>query len=384
MSRPTTPRIVCATSLALGREAFETLGDVAWLPEAAIGPEAVRDADVLVTRSKVKVNDRLLEGSRLRFYGTATAGFDHVDPAALERRGIAWAQAPGSNANSVAEYVLAALARIGLDRGIDWTGRVLGIIGAGHVGSRLAALAKPFGLRVLLNDPPLRDRTGDAAYVDRDELLAASDLVSLHVPLTDDGPYPTRGLANARFFARMKRGAVFINASRGEVVDEPSFHAAAGSGAFSAVVLDVFAREPDIDAAMMARADLVSPHIAGYSYDGRVKGTYMVYAAACRALGVEPRWAIPAAASPTRLSAPARLEPSDLYRLITAAYDPAADDRRLRGLTAGQPMGPHFQGLRASYPERYEFPHFAVDGLAPGSPGAATLAALGFVVHSGG
>jgi erythronate-4-phosphate dehydrogenase len=374
-------KVVCATSVAGGAEAFARLGRVELVPEAEINASVIRGAQALITRSKVRVNEALLEGSSLQFYGTATAGTDHVDIAALERRGITWSEAAGSNANSVAEYVLCALAHLGLSRGLVWRGRTLGVVGAGHVGSRLAELAPALGLRVLLNDPPLRDRTGLPHYRPLTEVLAESDIVSLHVPLTDDGPYPTRGMADSVFFASMKPGAVFINASRGEVVVEQALRLASAHGAFAALVLDVFDHEPDIDLAILNIADLASPHIAGYSLDGRLKGTELVYRAACLRLGIDPVWQPPAAVRLTTLAPPAGVVGDILVQhCLLLAYHPLRDDERLRALPIGQPMRTHFQGLRQSYPERREFPHFRVDAGRCDPVATASLRRLGFAV----
>ncbi|HMO03574.1 MAG TPA: 4-phosphoerythronate dehydrogenase [Kiritimatiellia bacterium] len=372
---------VCATSVAGGEEAFARLGRVVMVPEAEINASVLRGAQALVTRSKVKVTEALLADSSLRFYGTATAGTDHVDIAALERRGIAWSEAAGSNANSVAEYVLCALAHLGLARGMVWRGKTLAIIGAGHVGSRLAELAPSLGLRVLLNDPPLRDRTGNPAYRPLAEVLAEADLVSLHVPLTDHGPHPTRGMADAVFLASMKPGAVFINASRGEVVVESALRLAAARGAFAAVILDVFDHEPDIDLTTLQLADLASPHIAGYSLDGRLKGTELVYRAACRLRGVDPVWHPPSAAHPTSIELPAGVVGDVLVQhALLGAYHPMRDDERLRALPVGVPMRTHFQALRHAYPERREFPHFQVDAARCDDAAAMALRRLGFAV----
>ena len=365
--------------MTCGLDAFSTLGNTIMVPEAEINAGVVRNADILITRSKVNINDALLDGSRVTFYGTATAGTDHVDAAALERRGIAWAEAAGSNANSVAEYILASLSHLALNHQVDWTGKTMGIIGAGHVGSRLAELAEPFGLKVILNDPPLFDATGIAHYQKLDYLLAHSDIVSLHVPLTNSGAYPTAGMADHAFFAMMKPGAVFINASRGEVVVESALQHAADKRAFLAIVLDVFAHEPDIQIDTLKIAAIGTPHIAGYSYDGRVKGTAMVYQAACRHLGVKPAWKAPLATSTVVLGAiPKQPAPHHLYEFIESAYSPAADDQRLRSLPVGMPMRKHFQKLRQEYPERREFQAYTLTTGDPGSTFATRVKKLGF------
>jgi len=382
MPAPAKPlKIVCATSVTGGLPAFSTLGQTVMIPEAEITPLAIRDADVLVTRSKVKINESFLTHSHLSFYGTATAGFDHVDISALQKRNIAWSQAPGCNANSVAEYVIAALSWIGVRSQVDWTGKTIGIIGAGHVGSRLAEVAGIFGLNVILNDPPLRDATGDKRYRNLDEVLEKADIVSLHVPLVHDGRHPTIGMADQAFFAAMKPGSIFINASRGEVVVESDLREAADHGVFFAVVLDVFDHEPDINISTLKVATLATPHIAGYSLDGRLKGTEIVYQAACRHFGVNPTWQPPPISEPTMLGAmPAQPDRRTLYEIILSAYNPGDDDHRLRSLPVGSRMHKHFQELRQNYAERGEFFRFAVSNANGASDTADRLNKLGFQV----
>lgn len=375
--------IVCATSLAGGQEAFETLGHVTMIPEQDIDAASILGADILVTRSKVHVNDALLEGSSLQFYGTATAGFDHVDAGALDRRGIAWSQAPGSNANSVAEYVIASLCRLARKRDIDWSGMTMGIIGAGHVGSRLAELARAFGLRVLLNDPPLQEQTGAPSYRPLNEVLAGADIVTLHVPLTDEGTHATRGMVDSKFLSATKPGTIFINASRGEVVQENDLLAAFGEGRLSALILDVFDHEPGIRSEVMDAAFIATPHIAGYSLDGRLKGTEMVYLAACRHFGIDPSWRVKTGDGHDFIDVQGNQSPAAMIQeLVLNAYDPTLDDQRLRDRPDDTPMAAHFQQLRRNYPERREFSHYTVRCGTAHANLAATLVALGFNVSS--
>jgi erythronate-4-phosphate dehydrogenase len=358
--------ILCATSVANGGEAFASLGHVTLMPEADIDNASLRGMDALVTRSKVKVNDDLLEGCSLRFYGTATAGADHVDAASLAARGIAWSEAAGCNANSVAEYVVASLAWLGLRRGLSWRDCTIAIIGAGHVGSRLGELAAALGLRVRFCDPPLAESTGDASrYEPLAAVLAEADVVSLHVPLTDTGPHPTRGMVNHAFFEAMKPGAVFINSSRGEVVaDETELLARRADGRFGGLILDVFHHEPAILPDLVEGADLATPHIAGYSLDGRLAGTQMIYEAACRHFGCEPVWRMPVTAAPQTLAVKTTGNGPDdlLFSTILAAYNPSDDYAHLKeGGAEPAKLAAHFRHLRARYPDRREFRHFAAD-----------------------
>jgi erythronate-4-phosphate dehydrogenase len=382
-------KIVCATSVALGKEAFSSIGHVTLIPEQEINADVVRDADLLITRSKVKIDAALLEGSRVSFVATATSGIDHLDIDYLNARSIAWANAPGCNANSVAEWVIAGLLQLHVVTWIPLEGKTLGIIGVGHIGSRVAALAPALGLRVLLHDPPRAAAEPSPVWTDLDALLAESDVVTLHVPLTDCGPYATRGMVNCRFLAAMKPGSIFINSARGEVVDEESLLLALQQKWIAHALLDVFACEPDINPRLAEAAFLATPHIAGYSHEGRVLGTEMCYRAACGFLEIEPRWVPPPLASDSVRVVD--LDPrglSDLEALayvVQRAYDIAADDRALRdGLGANEAIRrERFQRLRANYTERREFSAHTVRLAAAAPSLEAKLERLGFAVEHG-
>lgn len=381
-------KIVCATSVTLGQEAFSTIGEVVWVPERDITPDVVRDADLLITRSKVKLTRALLKDSRVSFVATATAGVDHVDTAFLDERSIAWASAPGSNANSVAEWVTAALLHLAIKRGFELDGKTIGIVGVGNVGSRVAALAPALGLRVLLNDPPRAALEPGPLWSDLDTLLAKSDIVTLHVPLTTEGPYATHHCVDCRFLSSLNPGAIFLNASRGEVVDEECLRLGLEQHWLAHAALDVFAHEPDVDPRTAACAELVTPHIAGYSYEGRVRGTDMCYRAACAFLEIEPRWSPPPLnADPNRtllVDPRGRSDTEALADLVLRAYDIAADDRALRAGLAGDEAArkKHFQTLRAHYPDRHEFPAYTVRLAHPAPTLASRLTRLGFRVDT--
>jgi erythronate-4-phosphate dehydrogenase len=377
-------KIICASSLALGREIFSTLGEVTVVPERDITAEVVRDADALIVRSKVRVNRELLEGSRVSFVGTATAGTDHFDVPWLEEHGLAWTSAPGSNARSVAEYVVAALLRLAVRHPVSLEGKRLAIVGVGNVGRRLADLAPALGLEVLLNDPPRAAVESDPALRSLEEILPQADIVSLHVPLTLEGPYATRHLVDCRFLSLLKPGCLFVNASRGEVVDEDSLLLALRQGWVSRSVLDVFEREPRLRCEVAIQADLISPHIAGYSYEGRVNGTHLCYEAACRFFEREATWRASPADCPScpaiQLDARGRRVEEVLDAVVRVAYDIEADDAALRsGLVEDDvERGRHFQKLRAQYPNRYEFGAWPVAVRGADDVVRERLRALGF------
>ncbi|MCL2103724.1 MAG: 4-phosphoerythronate dehydrogenase, partial [Kiritimatiellaeota bacterium] len=272
-------KIVCDKNMPYAFEAFSTLGDVTLKDGRQITAEDVRDAEALFTRSTTKINASLLDGSAVRFYGTAVIGTDHIDIPYLESRGIAWTAAPGCNAESVANYVTAALLSLGV-----WGGMTLGVIGVGNVGRRVCRHGGGLGLRVLANDPPRMRDPNDAEaarFVSLDHLLAESDIVTCHVPLTRDGQDATFHLFDTPRFAMMKPGAIFINAARGGVADTDALIAALGGGRVAHAVIDCWEGEPAYPPDLLARADIATPHIAGHSYEGKVNGTAMIYRAAC-------------------------------------------------------------------------------------------------------
>ncbi len=245
--------------------------EVRALPGKAIGPADVRDAAALLVRTRTRCDAALLDGSAIRLVATATIGTDHIDLDYCASHGITVASAPGCNAAAVAQYVRVALHTLGLDR----PGTTLGVIGVGHVGTLVAEAGRRRGIRVLLNDPPREAAEGPAGFTPLPELLAQSDVVTLHIPLWPEN----RDFADAAFFAAMKPGASFINASRGEVVDEAALLAARPK--LDKLVIDVWKNEPDINRTLLAAADIATPHIAGYSIQGKMNGTTAVV----RALG---------------------------------------------------------------------------------------------------
>lgn len=252
--------------------------DVRRLPGGEIGPDDVRDASALLVRTRTRCNASLLEESAVRLVATATIGTDHIDMRYCAKHGITVASAPGCNAAAVAQYVGAALHALSLDR----QGATLGVIGVGHVGSLVAEVGRRAGMRVLLSDPPREAAEGPAGFTPLPELLAASDIVTLHIPLWPEN----RDFADAAFFSQMRPGASFFNVSRGEVVDEDALLAARPR--LDKLVLDVWKNEPAINRALLAVADIATPHIAGYSIQGKINGTQAVVRAVGETFGIDP------------------------------------------------------------------------------------------------
>lgn len=352
-------RIVADENIPLLDEFFADFGTIRRLPGRAIAAEDVRDADLLLVRSVTRVDRALLEGSAVRFVGTCTIGTDHLALDYFANAGIAWSSAPGCNARGVVDYVLGSLLTLAEREGIEPAGRVYGVVGAGQVGGRLVEVLRGLGWRVLVCDPPRQAAEG-GDFVDLRRIVAECDAISLHTPL--DGA--TRHLFDGARLAALKPGTWLINASRGAVVDNAALRRLLPQRPDLKVVLDVWEGEPQVDVELAALCQLATPHVAGYSLDGKLRGTAQVYQACCRALGVAPRVSLDAllpAPWLAELSLDARAEPSwALATLCRAVYDPRRDDadfhRSLVGDAEARRTG--FDRLRKHYPMRRE-----IDGL---------------------
>jgi len=369
-------KIVADPSIPFVREAFAPLGDVHSIPGRQITSAAVRDAEALLIRSITPVNAALLNGSKLKFIATATIGTDHVDQICLRERGIGFASAVGSNANSVAEYIIAALLELAHRRGFRLRNKTLGVVGVGNVGSRVVRYAGALGMRVLQNDPP-RQRAEEAKeFVSLNRICDEADIITLHVPLTKSGHNATFHMFDAKSIAIFaqpeagleKRRPILINSSRGPVVDNKALLDAIASKKLSGAILDVWEGEPNIMADLLdggypgkcVGVDLGTPHIAGYSLDGKVNGTRMIHRAACGFFGMKLTWEppLPQPQVPNlEVTVGAGEDNEDvLRRAIRQIYDITADDAALRkivGATDG--IGVNFDKFRAEYPIRREF-----------------------------
>lgn len=378
-------KIVVDENIPFGIETFGQIGDVITAHGRKIDAGLVRDADLLIVRSITRINGELLEGSRVKFVGTCTIGTDHVDTAYLDQRGIAFASAPGCNANSVAEYIIAALLVLARRGDCRLEGKTIGVVGIGNVGSKVVEKCRSLGMRVLQNDPPLaRQSPHDPRFLPLDELMGA-DFITLHVPLTKRGPDRTWHMADRAFLDCMKHGAVLLNTCRGAVLDN------AAPDDRQSFVLDVWEGEPDINIALLDRVALGTPHIAGYSYDGKVTGTAMVYESACRALGLQAEFdplelLPPSPHERMGIDASGRDHEDVLRDAVLAVYDIEGDDRRLRAvmdLPAGE-RGARFDRLRKEYPQRREFQNTTIELIGGDDALRRKFAGIGFRVGGNG
>lgn len=378
-------KIIADRGIPLVREVFSHLGTVEVVPAKRITAGLVRDADILLVRSVTKINEALLSGSSVRFVATSTIGTDHIDREYLDTRQIGFACAPGSNAQSVAEYVCAALVYCSHKYSFDLKSKVLGIIGVGNIGKRVLHMAPVLGMQCLCNDPPRARKEDSSEFVPLDRLLRDADMVTIHVPLTPEGPDATLRMVDEIFLRRIKTGALLFNTSRGKIVDELILKKMRGQ--LGGLVLDVWENEPSVDTDLLAMTDCGTPHIAGYSYDGRINGVGMVYEAVCDFLGREPRWR-PSAHLDTipmyelNLSSPCADPLSDS---ILQAYPIGRDVAHMRELAGvrAEEQGSYFTRLRENYPRRLEFNHFSIDtcvddGVILPDSARQNLARLGF------
>jgi len=377
-------KIVADANIPFVKECFSSIGEVTVIGGREITPGVVADADILLVRSITPVCEKLLAGSKVRFVATATIGLDHVDIDFLGRSNIGFASAPGSNANSAAEYVVAGLLDIGQRHAFDLEDRSIGIIGVGNVGGRVAKKCAAMGMDVYLNDPPLRRQTGDAKYLPLEKLFDC-DFITFHTPLTFEGRDKTHHLADEKFFKSLKQRCVFVNASRGPVVDGGALKSAIRSGRLRAVVLDVWENEPNIETELLSMVDLGTPHVAGYSLDGKIAGMIMIYKAVCEYFEVEPKFDLqdflPEPAVPELKVDPNITNDQDaLLRAVRKIYRIDKDDTSLRRMLdkPAEQRGEYFDSLRKNYPVRREFQNTSVVLKDDNSSLAKKLIGVGF------
>ncbi len=355
-------------------QAFTKFADVTAYNGSGITAEKVHDADVLLVRSVTSVNADLLAGSQVKFVATMTSGKDHIDESYLQNKNIGFTHARGSNARSVAEYILSSLIVLANQHGFKLREKTVGVIGCGEVGTCVIRMLETIGVRCLMNDPPLKDAYGKKTsgndpsivtkYCDLKTLFSA-DIITLHIPLTENGSYPTRKLVDADFLAQLNGDVILVNTSRGGVIDETALKNHLACHGEMKVVLDVWENEPDIDLELLTQVDISTPHIAGYSADGKIRATQMVFESMCIFFNLNAKWEATSnlPANSLEISESAELNDEDVVQMaILANYDVRSDSISLRRLSEVniERRGCYFDELRKNYPTRREFPEMVI------------------------
>jgi len=355
---------------------IEQIGNVTYLESGQFTAEAVKDANVLIVRSVDKCSREILERSRVKLITTATIGFDHIDTAYCDEAGIIWKNAPGSNAESVAEYLLASLIRLSMHKEESLQGKTIGIVGVGHVGSKVEALCKAYGMQVLKNDPPRADKEGNAPFVSLETIAKEADIISLHTPLTKEGKYPTWHLANTKFIDSLERKPWFINSCRGAVSDTNALLEGMKKGKISAMIMDCWEKEPTISRELLEQASIATPHIAGFSADGKANATRMCLEEIGRFLGITIKdidKVRPAEPSDPVIDL-SRFNEKRIEQAVLSSFDPIPVDQALRN----DPN--RFEWFRSHYNHPREFKAYTV--LNATDKEAKLLQALGFRISN--
>ncbi len=353
-------RIVADDKIPFLKGVLEPYAKVTYLPGNQINMKTSMDADALLVRTRTRCNAELLEGTHVKYIGTATIGFDHIDTDYCEKNDIRWINAPGCNSSSVRQYIAAAVLRIASESDFSLKNKTVGIVGVGNVGSKIQTLAGVLGMKVILNDPPRARKERKKSFVSLDNLLNESDIITLHVPLNMDGKDKTFHFFDSRTFGKIKKGTWLINSSRGEVVETEALKNALAEEKLAGAVIDVWENEPEIDIPLMHTAFLATPHIAGYSADGKANGTSMIVRDLSRFFDLPlTGWfpeEIPAPAEPVlTIDCKGKNDEEIIRKAVFHTYNIVEDDIRLRFDPS------RFEKERENYPVRREFSSYTLN-----------------------
>lgn len=374
-------KIIADNKIPFLQGVLEPHANVTYLPGAQTDAAAVKDADALITRTRTKCNKSTLSNSKIKMIATATIGFDHIDTEYCNNNQIEWTNAPGCNSGSVKQYIAATLATLATELNMELKNKTIGIVGVGNVGRKVADFANAIGMKVLLNDPPRAQKEGSHAFVELDELIEKSDIITFHVPLQRKGKHKTYHLGNTSLFSRCKKEVVIINSSRGEVINNADLLAALKKGDVQNAVLDVWENEPNINLQLLEKTLIATPHIAGYSADGKANGTAMSVQAISRHFDFPlKQWYptnIPTPEKPNITIDAKNLDFQEVWtKAVLHTYPIKQDDQRLR-------KNPEtFEQQRGSYPLRREFEAYTVEIKNGSEQLMQRLKSMGFVVKT--
>lgn len=372
-------RIIADENIPFLKGALEPFAEVVYLSGKEINREVLTGADAMLIRTRTKCTESLLKDTSVKFIGTATIGFDHIDTQYCENNNIEWTNAPGCNSSSVQQYIGAALHKISNEFRFNLKDKTIGIVGVGNVGSKVEQFARTMGMNVLLNDPPRARQETGKDFHSLKTILFESDIVTVHVPLDVVGEDCTYNLFNDKMFKKMKSGTWFFNTSRGEVTKTSALKKALVSGKLGGAVIDVWENEPDIDLELMAKTFVATPHIAGYSTDGKANGTAMVVNALCEYFKIPLKnWYpadVPSPATPEIIIDAIGKSDEDIIReAVFHTYNITVDDIKLRFAPSD------FEKLRGDYPLRREFTSYTINLLNCTGSARKILEELGFRV----
>jgi len=323
-------------------EIFSDFGEIITLPGRQINRQSLLNCDILIIRSRTKVNKELLQGTKVQFVGSTVAGVDHIDEAYLHENNITFVSAQGCNSNAVAEYVISAISNLANDYSFDLSDKTLGIIGVGNVGSRLDFKAKQLGIATLLNDPPRQEIERKENFVDLNTALSA-DIVTFHTPLTFSGSHPTYNLLGSHNFELITQDSIVINTARGGIIDESLWE----NTITKANIIDCWEEEPKIKTKLQNTAYWATPHIAGHSIDAKFKGSYMIYKDLCSFTKTPLKNEVEHLINPAVVT----INENTLHETLKAIYPFIDDHLAIKDISK-------FEDYRRNYPDRFEWRHF--------------------------
>ncbi|MCU4154775.1 4-phosphoerythronate dehydrogenase PdxB [Carboxylicivirga sp. A043] len=370
-------KIVADNKIPFLKGALEPYASVQYLPGAEINNDVLKDADALITRTRTKCNQETLGGSTVKIITSATIGFDHIDTRWCDHNGIRWTNAPGCNSGSVKQYVAAVLALLAKEKGCQLKGKSIAVVGVGNVGSKVSAMAKALGMTVYEVDPPRARVEKNKEFYTLNKIIGKADIITFHTPLTKEGEDKTYHLCDAFLLSKMKKDAIVINSSRGEVVDGNALKLVLQNNQIGDAVLDVWEKEPAIDAELLDKVWIGTPHIAGYSQDGKAKGTQMSVQAISRffSLGIDD-WQAKGMPQPDQsiftINCKGLSDEAIIAKAILHTYPLKRDDADLRNEISG------FEYLRGAYPVRREFQAYTLELTNGNTAIQDTLQKLGF------
>lgn len=352
-------KVVADDKIPFLKGVLEPFIDMVYKKGAEISNEDLKDAQGLITRTRTKCNEKLLKETQVGIIATATIGYDHIDTNYCEQNGIKWTNAPGCNSGSVYQYIGSVLCTLAQKYNLDFSTQVLGVIGVGNVGKKVVRLGELLGTQVYLNDPPRQSKEGPCGFVSLEGIIRECNIITIHVPLTMDGPDKTFHLVDEKFLKRLSPDTIIINSSRGEVVDKEALKKALKEKWIRAAVLDVWENEPNIDLELLGMLDIATPHIAGYSVDGKANGTAMSVQALSRKFDLPLRgWRpedLPEPSNPfIHIDCLGKTEQEVIQMAILSTYKVLEDDARLRSSVET------FEAQRGNYPSRREFHAYSV------------------------